>query len=129
MRDIEVNFTDKGLEVLFDGWPSPRFERYMGNAQCIFRWLRRAGRVFIIGPAQAFGLTLLVGLLDGSLGLSANVTEDLQQVNLVVSTGPAQQPLTIQCQAGAPRVRTALVVRTVPTLLQTRPGICCGISS
>jgi hypothetical protein len=32
--------------------------------------------------------------------MSANITEDIHQVNPVVSTGPAQQSLTIQCQAG-----------------------------
>jgi hypothetical protein len=31
MRDIEVNWTAKGLEVLFDGWPSPRCGRYLRN--------------------------------------------------------------------------------------------------
>ena len=84
MRDIEVNWTDKGLEVLFDGWPSPRCERYLRSVRCIGRWLRRAGWVFVIGPAQAFGLALVFAMLDGSLHLGVDVTDNLQRLHLVV---------------------------------------------
>jgi hypothetical protein len=95
MRDIEVNWTDKGLEVLFDGWPSPRCERYLRNVRCIARWLRRAGWVFVIGPAQAFGVAFVFGMLDGSLRLGVDVTDNLQRLHLVVDTGPTRHSL--QC--------------------------------
>lgn len=62
MRDIDVSWTDKGLELLFDGRPSPRCERHLRNVRCIARWLRRASRVFVIGPAQAFGLALVFAM-------------------------------------------------------------------
>jgi hypothetical protein len=108
MRDIEVKWTEKGLEVLFDGWPSPRCERYLRNARCIGGWLRRAGRVFVIGPAQAFGLALMFSMMDGSLRLSADATDNLHGLHLVVAAIPAQHSLTAGCPNGNEQVqRTA----------------------
>jgi hypothetical protein len=97
MRNIEVNWTDNGLEVLFDGWPSPRCERYLRNVRCIGRWLRRAGWVFVIGPAQAFGLALVFAMLDGSLRLGADVTDNLQRLHLVVDANPTRHSQAGRC--------------------------------
>jgi hypothetical protein len=108
MRDIEVNWTDNGLEVLFDGWPSPRCERYIRNVRCIVSWLRRATRVFIIGPAQAFGLALLFAMMDGSLRLSADATDNLLRLHLVVDAIPARHALTAGCQDGNDQVQPSV---------------------
>jgi hypothetical protein len=105
MRDIEVNWTDKGLEVLFDGWPSPRCERYIRNARCVVRWLRRAGRVFVIGPAQAFSLALVFAMMDGSLRRGANATDNLHRLHLVVDAIPAQRSLSAGCPNGSEQVQ------------------------
>lgn len=111
MRDIEVNWTDKGLEVLFNGWPSPRCERYIRNARFVGRWLRRAGRVFVIGPAQAFGLALVFAMIDGSLHLSAGTTDNLHRLHLVVDANPTRHSLAARCPDGSepaqPAVRCA----------------------
>lgn len=108
MRDIEVNWTDKGLEVLFDGWPSPRCERYLRNVWCIARWVRRAGWVFVIGPAQAFGLALVFAMLDGSLRLTADVTDNLHRLHLVVEANPSRHSQVGRClDASAPVQPTA----------------------
>jgi len=105
MRDIEVNWTDKGLEVLFDGWPSPRFERYLRNARRVFHWLRRAGRVFVIGPAHAFGLALVFAMIDGSLHLSAETSNNLHRLHLVVDVIPSQHSVTGSCLDGSETVQ------------------------
>jgi len=101
MRDIEVNLTDKGLEVLFDGWPSPRCERYLRNVRFIGRWLRRAGWVLVLGPAQAFGLALVFAMLDGSLRLGVDVTDNLQRLHLVVDADPSLHPQAGGCPDGS----------------------------
>lgn len=109
MRDIEVNWTDKGLELLVDGWPSPRCERYLSNVRFIGRWLRRAGRVFVIGPIQAFGLALVFAMLDGSLHLGADVTDNLQRLHLVVEVNPLPNAQAGRCPDG--RASNQLTVR------------------
>jgi len=108
MRDIEVNWTDKGLEVLFDGWPSPRCERYLRNVRCIARWLRRAGWVFVIGPAQAFGLALVFAMLDGSLRLGVDVTDNLQRLHLVVDADSNRNSQAGSGPVGSAPVRPAV---------------------
>ena len=100
MRDIEVSWTDKGLEVLFDGWPSPRCERYIRNTRRVFRWLRRAGRVFVIGPAQVFGLAILFAVMNGSLHLAAHAAENLHRLHLVVDVNPPRHSRGVRCADG-----------------------------
>jgi len=108
MRDIEVNLTDKGLEVLVDGWPSPRCERYIRNARCIGRWLRRAGWVFVIGPALSFGLALVFAMVDGNLRLVADVTDNLQRLHLVVDANPTRHSQAGRCPDGSAPVQPTL---------------------
>ena len=108
MRDIEVNWTDTGLEVLFDGWPSPRCERYIRDVRCIVRWLRRASRVFIIGPAQAFDLALLFAMMDGSLRLSADATDNLHRLHLVVDTDQTWHSQADRCSDGSAPVHSTV---------------------
>jgi len=105
MRDIEFNWTDNELEVLFDAWPSPQCERYIRNVRCIVRWLRRASRVFLIGPAQAFGLAFLFAMMDGSRRLSADATDNLHRLSLAVDALLAQHSFTADCQDGSDQVR------------------------
>jgi hypothetical protein len=117
MRDIEVNWTDKGLELLFDGWPSPRCQRYIRNIQRALCWLSRAGRVLVIGPAQAFGLALVFSMIDGSLRLSADASDNLHRLHLVVDVIPAQHSESPGCPDGKdivqPTVRCAEQVDVV----------------
>jgi hypothetical protein len=108
MRDIEVNWTEKGLELLFDGWPSPRCERYLRNVRYIGCWLRRAGWVFVIGPAQAFGLALVFSMLSGSLRLSADVTDNLQRLHLVVDANATRHSQADRCQDGSAPVQPTM---------------------
>jgi hypothetical protein len=89
MRDIEIRAADTGIQVLL-GYPSPRFERYLGNARRAVEWTRRVLRVLVVGPLWAFGLALAFGLADGSLRLTAGATEDLRQLRIAVQTGAGQ---------------------------------------
>lgn len=100
MRDIEVNVTDEGLQVLFDGHPSPRVDRYIRDVRCIAEWLRRAGHVLVAGPAWAFALAFIIALVDGSLRLSVDAAENLHHVHLALDVTPDPSGSAATCLRG-----------------------------
>ena len=59
--------------------------------------MRRAGWVFVIGPAQAFGLALVFAMLDGSVRLGADVTDNVQRLYLVLDANPSRHSQAGHC--------------------------------
>jgi hypothetical protein len=106
MRDIEVTLTDRGLEVLFDGKPSPRFERYMRNIRSLLMYVRLSGRILVKGPAVAFAWAILVSMLDGSLQLNTRTSHNSLHVQLDFTAADVRPPLAGGC-AGVERLSGA----------------------
>lgn len=58
MKEITINLNDDGWEMLINGVPSPRFDRYMRNLRWIRAWATTLADVFVLGPGRslAFGV-------------------------------------------------------------------------
>jgi hypothetical protein len=97
MRDIVVSLTDRGLEVLFDGKPSPRFERYMRNVRSLVKYVRLSSRILVRGPVVALAWAILVSMLDGSLQLNARSSDNSLHVQLHFTAAAGQPPLAGEC--------------------------------
>lgn len=102
MREIEVSLTDSGLEVLFDGKPSPRFKRYMRNVRSLLKYVGMAGRILVKGPAIAFAWAILVSMLDGSLQLNARSSDNSLRVQMHFTAATGRPPLTGGCAVVEP---------------------------
>ena len=100
MREITINLTDKGWEVLVNGVPSPRFARYMRNLE----WIRARGgalvTLFMLGPAKWLAMAVAMLLATGHLTIGASTSENLREARLTFHLGPSYHSPPTVCTIG-----------------------------
>lgn len=84
MRDIAVNLTENGWELLVDGYLSPRFARLMAVLRAARAWLFRFLVVFVVGPACALAVLAAVSFLSGDAKVQLRESDDANQIRLTI---------------------------------------------
>jgi hypothetical protein len=97
MQVITFNLTDAGWEMLVNGVPSPRFDRYMRN----LKWIRsRAGAVadlFVLGPARWLAFAVALLLVTGQLVIDAFTSVNLRDAQVAFHLGPSWHSTWTAC--------------------------------
>jgi hypothetical protein len=126
MKEVAINFTKHGWEVLVDGWPSPRFERYARAVRKLVFWARTAVSVFLIGPAVALAFVSVLYLFTGQLKVSATSIADHRYARLTIDIASGRDAGTMPCEKnrarGSPADRACAHLHT-DTGEEARPGL------
>jgi len=120
VRHIEINYTDNGWEILVNGVPSARFDRYQRYARRLLLWLRRLSTVLVLGPAAMLALATAVYLISGHLRLSSNASPNMRTLHLSFDLGPTRHSWMAHCNShdtrGAPAVGGCMPPKDVAAL-------------
>lgn len=92
MREIEINATETGWEVLIDGVPSPRFDRYYRTVKRLVSILRESTRIFILWPLRVLAFGLFIHLMTGFLKVHVSAVDHHQRLLVQVDLGPINDP-------------------------------------
>lgn len=100
MRVIAINLTNRGWEVLINGVPSPRFDRYRRALKGAASVIGTVVNTFVIWPAGVLALVAAIHLLTGFVAVRITAADSYRQFRVQVNIGPTRHTLLADCGAG-----------------------------